>query len=166
MLQTDIQEGFYRETGFVCCAFLLLCRRQWSWGETMEDGGHRKETVIAEILGTVGGMGTSTTQEAKHNRTLERMRGKSCALRDSYHSTGHCCEKTHSAAHTAQIQGLVSAASVPRAPPIYIANTLFCLQRSSHREEIAPFDPAWHLQRKTVQNWVFGRSLQRSQPRN
>lgn len=54
ILQTDVQEGFYRETGFVCCAFLLLCRRPRSWGETMADGGHRKETVIAEILGTVG----------------------------------------------------------------------------------------------------------------
>lgn len=109
MLQIDIQEGFYRETGFVCCAFLLLCRMQWGWGETMEDGGHRKETVIAEIWV----MGTSTTQEAKHNWTLERMRGRRCAWRDSYQSTGHCCEKTHSAAYTAQIQGLVSAASVP-----------------------------------------------------
>lgn len=59
-------------------------------------------------------MGTSTTQEAKHNWTLERMKGRRCALRDSYHSTGHWCEKTHSAADTAQIQGLVSASRVPR----------------------------------------------------
>lgn len=54
MLQTDVQEGFYKETGFVYCAFLLLSRRQWSWSETMVDGGYRKETVFAEILETVG----------------------------------------------------------------------------------------------------------------
>lgn len=54
MLQTDVQEGFYRKTGFVCCAFLLLCRRQRSWGETMVDGVHRKKIVITEILGIVG----------------------------------------------------------------------------------------------------------------
>lgn len=61
-------------------------------------------------------MGTSTTQEAKHDWNLQRMRGRRCALRDTYHSTRHCCEKTHSAADTAQIQGLVSASRIPGGP--------------------------------------------------
>lgn len=75
-------------------------------------------------------MGTSTTQEAKHNWSLERMRGRRCALRDSYHSTGHWCEKTQSTADTAQIQGLVSASRVP--------GGLFTLQMGSFVSRGAP----------------------------
>lgn len=83
-------------------------------------------------------MGTSTTQEAKHNGTLERMRGRRCALRDSYHSTGHCCEKTHTAAYTAQIQGLVSAASVPRGPPFTLQPGSFVSRGAPTEKKLPP----------------------------
>lgn len=76
-------------------------------------------------------MGTRTTQETKHNWTLERMRGRRCALRDSYHSTGHWCEKTHYCVHSTDSRaGLCIQSSQGGAP--------FTLQTGSFVSRGAP----------------------------
>lgn len=60
----------------------------------MVDGGHRKETVLGESLGDSGVMGTSTTKEARHNRILERMRGKGMSVKGAAYGTGYRSDGT------------------------------------------------------------------------
>lgn len=124
-------------------------------------GGHRKETVITESLGDSGVMGTSTTKDAKHNWILERMKGKgTCVEGAGYHSTGHWCDKAHfccqhSTEKPRQIQGLVSAASVPRGDPLPLQTGSFGSRGAPRERKLPPLTQPGVCKRREVElgNW-------------